>query len=403
MANSVWKLNLIRDGKITQHPLFGGSASKNEVVLFGIDLLPGDEFYLSSPDSNKGYSTLKDAEVGTEKTEDNHIRITESGNYDIILAHEGVGKDVIKILKPTEESIKEKELQIENQKKIKNYYNREKVFVILHNIGIFLLAFIWVLPIIWLIIVSFSTATAPTMNTLPWQMSYWFGNYVQLFTEYSTISMFPTWFMNTLIVSICSCIVCTLFSVITAFCFSRMRWKGRKSLMNVSMILGLFPGVLTMICTYMLFQHVLQVEGNIRLIIAYSATSALGYLVAKGFFDTIPMSIDEAARIDGANKLQTFTRIILPLSKPTIVYTIITSFMSPWVDFMYAKIILQSGDTSSYTVAIGLYSMLDKNNSNYYYGVFCAGSVIIALPLTILFLFVQKYYVAGVTGGAVKG
>lgn len=403
MADSVWKLNLIRDGKITQHPLYGGSSTKNEVVCFGMELVAGDEIYLSSPDANRGYTSLEKADCPSSKTEDNHIRIEEGGTYDVYLTHIGVGKDVVRILEPTEESIREKEQQAENQKKLKAYKRREKIFVFLHNFGIFLLAFIWIIPILWLVIVSFSSSKSPNINQLPWNLSYSLSNYIQLFTQQDSTNMFNTWFMNTLIVSVCSCVICTLFTVVTAFCLSRMRFKGRKALMNLSMILGLFPGVLTMTCTYMLFTYVLQInEYNLRLIIAYSAASGLGYLVAKGFFDTIPMSIDEAARIDGANKLQTFTRIILPLSKPTIVYTIITSFMSPWVDFMYARIILPS-DRTTYTVAVGLYTLLDRSLVSQYFGVFCAGSVIISIPLSILFLFVQKYYVAGVTGGAVKG
>lgn len=159
-----------------------------------------------------------------------------------------------------------------------------------------------------------------------------------------------------------------------------------------------------MICIYFIFKNVLNIDNYlVRLIIAYSASSGLGYLIAKGFFDTIPKDIDEAAKIDGATEFQIFTQITIPLSKPIIVYTIITSFMGPWVDFVFAKIILPSGDVSKYTVAIGLFNMLQKTLINNYYTLFCCGCVIVSIPLSILFMLTQKYYVAGVTGGAVKG
>lgn len=287
--------------------------------------------------------------------------------------------------------------------------------IVLHNLFILILAVIWLIPIVWLISCSFNSSTSPNLTSFfpqhwaydpnyPTETYFTWSNYNQLFFHQDTVNMFGTWFKNTIIVSVVTCLISTLFVLQVAFATSRMRFKGRKSIMNLSMIMGLFPGMLTMVCVYFLFQYVFQIDVyNIRLIIAYSASSGLGYLVAKGFFDTIPHDIDEAAKIDGASELQVFTRITIPLSKPIIVYTIITSFMGPWVDFMYARIILPSGNASLYTVSIGLYNMLDKSLVGAYFGVFCAGAVIISLPLSILFMFVQKYYVAGVTGGAVKG
>ena len=175
--------------------------------------------------------------------------------------------------------------------------------------------------------------------------------------------------------------------------------------MNISMIIALFPGMLTMVVSYNLFQYVFKIDsGLVRLIIAYSAGAGLGYLVAKGFFDTIPTEIDEAAKLDGASASLVFFKILLPLSKPIIVYIIITSFMAPWVDFVFAKIILgNSALPPDYTVAMGLVNLVTAGNQTDWFGVFAAGSVLVALPLSLLFIFVQKYYVSGVTGGAVKG
>ena len=128
----------------------------------------------------------------------------------------------------------------------------------------------------------------------------------------------------------------------------------------------------------------------------------MGYYVSKGFFDTLPKSLDEAARVDGATRLQVLYKIILPLSKPIVIYTVLTAFMGPWGDFVFARYIA-FGSSAGSNVAVGLYNWLNKDQINTYYTVFCAGGVLVAVPVTILFLCLQKYYVEGVTGGAVKG
>lgn len=164
----------------------------------------------------------------------------------------------------------------------------------------------------------------------------------------------------------------------------------------------MFPGFMTMIAVYYLLKAMGLTQNLVALIIVYSAGAALGYFIAKGFFDTIPRALDEAATIDGATKNQIFWKIILPMSKPIVVYTVLTSFTGPWADFILARIIM--GDSiDNYTIALGLWTMVDKQYINSYFLNFCAGAVVIAIPITILFLKMQKYYVEGVTGGAVKG
>ena len=139
------------------------------------------------------------------------------------------------------------------------------------------------------------------------------------------------------------------------------------------------------------------------LIMVYSASSGLGYLIAKGFFDTVPRALCEAARIDGCSEARIFFQMVLPMSRPIVVYTVISSFLVPWMDFVYAKMILNAGISSKYTVAIGLYKMLDKSLINSYFTQFCAGGVLVSIPISILFMIMQKFYVEGITGGAVKG
>jgi arabinogalactan oligomer/maltooligosaccharide transport system permease protein len=158
---------------------------------------------------------------------------------------------------------------------------------------------------------------------------------------------------------------------------------------------------MSMIAIYLMFV-IFELNGTlVGLVVAYSAGTGLGFFVAKGFFDTIPKAIDEAAMIDGASRWTIFYKITVPLSKPIIIYTIFTSFMSAWTDFIFVSV-LQGDKVDKYTVAVGLYTMLDNEYISEFYTRFCAGSVLIAVPLTILFICMQKYYTEGVTG-AVKG
>ena len=170
------------------------------------------------------------------------------------------------------------------------------------------------------------------------------------------------------------------------------------------MILGLFPSFMSMIAVYFILKALGLSEGSmirIALIIVFSAGSGVGFYVAKGFFDTIPKSLDEAAIIDGASRWQVFTRITIPLSKPIIVYTILTSFMGPWIDFVFAKVIC-GANADQFTVSIGLWKMLEKEYINSWYTCFAAGAVVVSIPIAILFMFTQKFYVEGLSG-AVKG
>ena len=168
-------------------------------------------------------------------------------------------------------------------------------------------------------------------------------------------------------------------------------------------ILNLFPGMLAMIAVYFTLKSFNLTNSYAGLIMVYSASSGLGYLIAKGFFDTVPRALCEAARIDGCSEARIFFQMVLPMSRPIVVYTVISSFLVPWMDFVYAKMILNAGISSKYTVAIGLYKMLDKSLINSYFTQFCAGGVLVSIPISILFMIMQKFYVEGITGGAVKG
>ena len=215
---------------------------------------------------------------------------------------------------------------------------------------------------------------------------------------------FVHWFMNTLIIALSCAVIQTIMVLCVSYALSRMRFKGRKLIMNVVLVLGMFPGFLTMIVLYYLLKMLgLTQAGAVPgLILISCASSGMGYYISKGFFDTIPKSLDESARIDGATRLQVFYSIIMPMAKPIVIYTILMGFMGPWGDYVFASYVA-FGHKASYNVAVGLYRWVNTNDYQGYFTKFCAGGVLVAIPITLLFMALQKYYVEGVTGGAVKG
>ena len=261
-----------------------------------------------------------------------------------------------------------------------------------------LMSIIWLTPFVCIVLQSFRVEST-------WQVGYvipkqWgLDNYKTLFE-----TSFPRWYANTFIMALVVSVLQTVFVLCMSYTLSRFRFKMRKPLMQFMLVLGLFPGMLTMIILYRVLKDLgLTMENAIPgLILVYIASSGMGYYVSKGFFDTIPISLDEAARIDGATRFQVLIHIITPLSKSIVIYTILTAFMGPWGDFIFAKYISFNA-SAGMNVAVGLYSWLTKDMISTRYTAFCAGGVLVAIPVAALFLFLQKYYVEGVTGGAVKG
>lgn len=262
------------------------------------------------------------------------------------------------------------------------------------------LSFIWILPIVWLIMSSFRKEPgAYTAYIIPKEFT--LDNYTRLFTETSLFN-YPRWFMNTLVVAIFSCIISTVIVLLTSYALSRLRFKMRKPIMNIALVLGMFPGFMSMIAIYHILKAFGLTQSLFALVLVYSGGAALGYYISKGFFDTIPKAIDESAMLDGASKNTIFWKITLPLSKPIVVYTILMAFIGPWVDFIFVSVIMKD-NYQNYTVALGLFQMLSRENIYQYFTRFAAGAVLIAIPITILFIYMQKYYVSGITGGSVKG
>lgn len=267
------------------------------------------------------------------------------------------------------------------------------IYVLLVAISI-----IWLIPFVCILLQSFRVEST-------WQVGYvipqkWgLDNYYNLFQ-----TDFPRWYTNTFISALVTAVLQTIIVLCMSYTLSRFRFKLRKPLMRFMLILGMFPGMLTMIILYRVLKDLGMTQANAvpGLILVYIASSGMGYYVSKGFFDTIPKSLDEAARVDGATRFQVLKKIILPLSKPIVIYTILTAFMGPWGDYVFAQYI-SFGTSSGMNVAVGLYRWLNKDQIAQCYTMFCAGGVLVAIPVTVLFMCLQKYYVEGVTGGAVKG
>ena len=262
-----------------------------------------------------------------------------------------------------------------------------------------LITCIWLFPFFGIVLESFRVETT---QQVPYLFPKEFGpdNYIRLFKE----TDFLKWFGNTAIMGIATAVLQTVFILSMSYVLSRLRFKGRKGLMNFMLILGMFPGFLTLILIYKVFSELglTNEMAPVGLIIVYCASSGMGYYVSKGFFDTIPKSLDEAARVDGATRWQVFYKVIMPLSKPIIIYTVLMGFMAPWGDFMMANYIAHQ-TSDGMNVAVGMFEWLSRTNLNTHYTMFCAAGVIVAIPVVTVFLFLQKYYVEGVTGGAVKG
>ena len=269
-------------------------------------------------------------------------------------------------------------------------------YLTLAVLGIF-----WVLPIVFLVYTAFRvTPSTGIINTLiPNNLQLGFGNFTRLFQD----TMFGKWLVNTLIVSVSACAISTLFILMVSYALSRLRFRMRRPIMNVLLVLGMFPGFMSMLAVYFILKAMNLTNSRLALVLVYSGSSALSYYICKGFFDTVPRAMEEAAILDGASQPIVFWRIILPLAKPIIVYTVLTSFISPWCDFIFVNTIIS--DRELYTVSLGLYKMInaEKNSFNDNFTVFCAGAFVVGGIIVTLFMSMQRYYVEGVTSGAVKG
>jgi arabinogalactan oligomer/maltooligosaccharide transport system permease protein len=262
-------------------------------------------------------------------------------------------------------------------------------YIVLTAVG-----FLFFFPVLWLILASLSKSGSMYSFDGFFPQSYSLNSFKTLFTD-TAMYNYPKWFLNTLFIAGVTCAISTLLVILTAYTMSRFKFKSRKHLMKVTLVLGMFPSFMGMIAVYIMMTQFNLINSRWGLILIYSAGAPMGYMVQKGFFDTISGSIDEAARIDGASSLLIFIRIILPLSAPIIVFTALTSFTWPWSDFILPKLLLKEKDL--YTVAVGLMSLGETEFSR-----FAAGAIFIAVPIVILYFCLVRFMVNGMSAGAVK-
>ena len=302
------------------------------------------------------------------------------------------------------------------QEKFRSYKTMRLISKIIAYTLLVILSIVWIYPLLWIVICSFVTNPdgAPIMVPATFfpdgvKNVYSLDNYKHLFEagwkngDNGTFTFFfVKWFGNTLFVAVFSCIISTCFTLMVAYVMSKLSFSWRKKYLNFALIIGLFPGFMSMIAIYYMLKSI-GLTGNLwALILCNSAGAGLGFYVAKGFFDVIPDSLIESARLDGATNAQIFVHIILPMSKPIVIYQALMAFTGPWMDFIFAKVIMGQ-DPQLWTVSVGLYStMFGSQSDASVFSVFAAGCVCVAIPIVTLFMFLQKYYVEGVTAGSVK-
>ena len=276
-----------------------------------------------------------------------------------------------------------------------NYKVKKTLYYLAIYCLLIIVAFIFFFPCLWIIVSSFSETGSLYDFEGFFPKGYSFNSYIKLFTDLE-IYNYPKWLLNTLIISVSNCILSTILIIGTAYVMSYFQFKARKPLMKATLVLSMFPSFMGMIVIFLLMTQLNFIDNIFGLILIYASTAPLGYLVQKGFFDTIPHSIYEAAKIDGATNARIFRTITLPLSKPIIVFTALTSFTWPWSDFILPKLLLTKKD--NFTVAIGLLELGQEEFAR-----FAAGSVFIAVPIVLLYFLLVKNMVNGMTSGAVKG
>jgi arabinogalactan oligomer/maltooligosaccharide transport system permease protein len=273
---------------------------------------------------------------------------------------------------------------------------------VVSHVFLTVLALIWLIPIVWVLLESFNKNTAPFTTTF-FPTRYTLSNYVLLFRDTAVLN-FPKMFLRTFVIAVFVCVISLFFVLSVGFVMSRLRFRARKAYMNTALILGMFPGIMAVVAIYFILKA-LRLTGSssatlVALILVYSAGSGAAFYVMKGFMDTIPTSMDEAAMLDGCTRWSVFTRIILPITRPMMVYQAIVGFLIPWLDFVLVKTIARTQE--NYTVSLGLWQMLQKEYIADWYARFAAGAILVSIPVAVLFIVMQRFYQASMSG-SVKG
>ena len=259
------------------------------------------------------------------------------------------------------------------------------------------MSLVFLFPCLWLILASLSKTGSLYDFKGFFPSAFSLQTFIDLFTDdVNGLYPYKTWFFNTLYVAVCSALLGTVLVLLTAYVMSRFRFNGRDTIKKTTLVLGMFPGFMGMTAVYIIMTQLGLINHLESLIFFYAATTPVSYMVQKGYFDSIPAALFEAARLDGATNLEVFLKITLPLSKPMVVYTMLTQFAWPWSDVLLPKLLLK--DRNMWTVAVGLFNLPETHFAR-----FAAGSVFIAIPIVILYFCLVKNIVNGLTAGSVNG
>ena len=250
-------------------------------------------------------------------------------------------------------------------------------------------------PIVWIIGASFNPMSS-LLSATAFPEDPTVLHYVKLIKE----TKFVYWYANTLKIALINMAISVVLTSMTSYVFSRFRFKGKRAGLLSILILQMFPSFMGMMATYNILWQLNLLDTHFGLILTYAAGQVpYNTWLVKGYLSNIPRSLDEAAKLDGAANLRIFTQIILPLMKPILIFVALSQFITPWMDFIFPRMILSSPEKK--TLAIGLYDMINANTNNNF-TTFAAGAILVAVPITILYVCLQKYLIQGVTAGANK-
>jgi arabinogalactan oligomer/maltooligosaccharide transport system permease protein len=253
-------------------------------------------------------------------------------------------------------------------------------------------------PALWIIMSSLKEGNSLYSETLI-PRAFTFDHYKELFT--STRYQYVQWYMNTIKVAVLSAMLGTMMTLLGSYAMARFRFVGRKFGLMGMLVLNMFPSFMSLVAIYILLLQFELLNSHWALILVYSSGAFISNIfVAKGFYDTIPRSLEEAARIDGASHWKVFTKVMIPLSKPMLTYVSLVIFNGAWVDFIFARLILRTADQE--TLAVGLYDIVNQQTSTDF-TFFAAGAVLLSIPVLLLFVWLQRFLVEGLTAGASKG
>ena len=275
---------------------------------------------------------------------------------------------------------------------------REGVGLTVLNLFFIALCFVTLIPILYALSVSFNGQNALLSSDFSFiPKDFTLDNYLRVFTGEDIM----TWFGNSIILAAATVAISLAAAVPAAYCFSRRSFRGRRLVLRWLVLLNSFPAILSMFAVYRLLRPLGLVNHRLGLIIVYTGTMAVFSLWnMKGYFDTVPVEIEEAARMDGASDLQVVTRIVLPLAKPSVIVTALMVLIYVWNEYIYATTFM-TGE-ANYTLAAGLYALQATETSGSW-PVFAAASIIVSLPVLIIFFLSQKHMTSGLTAGGVKG